>query len=281
MPDHVKNIIKLTGAQNEINYIVNLITKTEEVDGEMQRVVDFNSLIPMPETLNVVSGGCADECLKLYISDVFCNDDIYGTKLKKHLDVLQRYNNSKLFGKIDITAERLYTLAEISDGCSKLLERYRADRKRIPLFDEGPRFRTTADVIAYGEQIYNNIEKYNAKDWYDWCTYDNLNDPNNDNIGWGTKWNAYDNNCEIFNGCALLRFNTAWNIPFKFYKKLYEIIHRDCKSLSCNIKYANEDYYSGVGEIADIIEDKVIMLNYLEEYKDDELEEIAEEIWAE
>lgn len=67
MPNHVKNIIKLTGAQNEIDYIVNLITKTEEVDGEMQRVVDFNSLIPMPETLNVVSGGCADECLLIYL----------------------------------------------------------------------------------------------------------------------------------------------------------------------------------------------------------------------
>lgn len=280
MPNHVKNIIKLTGAQNEIDYIVNLITKTEEVDGETQRVVDFNSLIPMPETLNVVSGGCADECLRLYISDVFCNDDIYGTKLKKHLDVLQRYNNSKLFGKINITTEHLYTLAEISDRCSKLLEQYHADRKTIP-FDEGPWFRTTADVIAYGEQIYNNIEKYNAKDWYDWRIYDNLSDPNNDNIGWGTKWNAYDNRCETFNGYALLKFNTAWDIPFKFYKKLYEVIHRDCKSLNCNIRYANEDCYSGVGEIVDIIGDKVRMLNYLEEYEDDELEEIYNKIWEE
>ena len=280
MPNHVKNIIKLTGAQNEINYIVNLITKTEEVDGETQRVVDFNSLIPMPETLNVVSGGCADECLKLYISDVFCNDDIYGTKLKKHLDVLQRYNNSKLFGKVNITTECLYTLAEISDKCSKLLEQYHADRKRIP-FDEGPWFRTTADVIAYGEQIYNNIEKYNAKDWYDWRTYDNLNDPNNDNIGWGTKWNAYDNRCETFSGYALLRFNTAWNVPFKFYKKLYNVIHNKCKNISCNIRYANEDCGSGIGEITDIIGDRVQGLNYLEEYEDDELEEIYGEIWEE
>ena len=53
MPNHVKNIIKLTGAQNEINYIVNLITKTEEVDGKMQKIVDFNSLIPMPEILTL------------------------------------------------------------------------------------------------------------------------------------------------------------------------------------------------------------------------------------
>ena len=269
MPNHVKNIIKLTGAQNEINYIVNLITKTEEVDGETQRVVDFNSLIPMPETLNVVSGGCADECLKLYISDVFCNDDIYGTKLKKHLDVLQRYNNSKLFGKINITTEHLYTLAEISDKCSKLLEQYHADRKRIP-FDEGPWFRTTADVIAYGEQIYNNIEKSNAKDWYDWRIEH-----------WGSKWNSYSNEQDVMPNCTKLKFETAWDIPYNFYVKLYEVIHRDCKSLSCNIRYANEDCGSGIGEITDIIGDRVQGLNYLEEYEDDELEESYGEIWEE
>ena len=269
MPNHVKNIIKLTGAQNEIDYIVNLITKTEEIDGETQRIVDFNSLIPMPETLNVVSGGCSDECLRLYISDVFCNDDIYGTKLKKHLGVLQRYNNSKLFGKINITTECLYTLAEISDRCSKLLEQYRADRKRIP-FDEGPWFRTTADVIAYGEQIYNNIEKYNAKDWYDWRIEH-----------WGTKWGSYNNEQDIMPNCTKLKFETAWDIPYNFYVKLYEVIQRDCKSLSCNIRDANEDCGSGMGEIADIIGDRVQGLNYLEEYEDDELEKIYGEIWEE
>lgn len=269
MPNHVKNIIKLTGAQNEIDYIVNLITKTEEVDGEMQKVVDFNSLIPMPETLRVVSGAVSDECLRLYISDVFCNDNVYGTKLKKHLEVLQRYNNSKLFCKINITTEYLYTLAEISDKCSKLLEQYHADRKKKPL-DEGPWFRTTADVISYGEQIYNNIEKYNAKDWWDWC-------PKH----WGTKWNSYRNEQDVMPNCTKLKFETAWNIPYNFYIKLYEIIHRDCKSLSCNIRYANEDCGSGIGEIANIIGDKVIALNYLEEYDDYELEEIYDEIWEE
>jgi hypothetical protein len=36
-----------------------------------------------------------------------------------------------------------------------------------------------------------------------------------------------------------------------------------------------------MGEIADIIGDKVRMLDYLEEYDDDELEEIYNEIWEE
>lgn len=269
MPNNVKNIIKLTGEQNEIDYIVNLITKTEEVDGKMQKIVDFNSLIPMPETLNVVSGGCADECLRLYISDVFCNDDIYGTKLQKHLEVLRRYDNSRLFRRINITIGELYTLAEISDRCSKLLEQYHANRKTRP-FDEGPWFRTTADVISYGKQIYNNIKKYNAKDCYDWCVE-----------YWGTKWNSYSNEQDIMPNCVKLKFETAWNIPFNFYVKLYEIIHRDCTSLGCNIRYANEDYGSGMGEITDIIGDKVILLDYLEEYEDDELEKVYNKIWEE
>ena len=36
-----------------------------------------------------------------------------------------------------------------------------------------------------------------------------------------------------------------------------------------------------MGEIADIIGDRVQGLNYLEEYEDDELEEIYYEIWGE
>jgi hypothetical protein len=51
--------------------------------------------------------------------------------------------------------------------------------------------------------------------------------------------------------------------------------------LNCNIRYANEDCGSGIGEIADIKGDKVMALDYLEEYDDDELEEIYGEIWGE
>ena len=277
MPNHVKNIIKLTGAQNEIDYIVNLITKTEEVDGEIQKVVDFNSLIPMPETLNVVSGGCADECVLIYLKNIF--DTATVDVKNEHLITIKDYNDKQEWHYQKVDLSKMPSSEEMYGKIQILVNQYGPKEKNV--FGDNPVFEKHEDVINYGKQIYENIRDYGCKDWYQWRTYDDPNDPNNDNIGWSTKWNAYDNNCETFNGCALLRFNTAWNIPFKFYKKLYEIIHRDCKFLSCNIRYANEDYSSGIGEIADIVGDKIRMLDYLEEYEDEELEEIYNEIWEE
>jgi hypothetical protein len=39
--------------------------------------------------------------------------------------------------------------------------------------------------------------------WYDWCT-----------ANWGTKWNAVDVECEVFNeNCLTYSFDTAWCLP--------------------------------------------------------------------
>lgn len=264
MPNHVKNIVSFSGSIEEVDYIVNLITKIEETEEGKERRVDFNTLIPMPESLKVVSGSVSDECLKLYISDVFCNDDIYNTNFKKHLKVLQKYDESRIFCKICLRPTELYSLSQITNRCLKLVEKYRADREEKP-YDDGPWFRTTADVIAYGEQIYNNIEKYNAKDWYDWCSSDK---------GWSTKWNAYSNEIHYFtpkHGCKRvdLVFQTAWNIPLHFYEELYKVIHDEGLLLSCNIKFANEDPGSGMGEISDIKNGKILMNQITPEFNDE------------
>lgn len=266
MPNHVKNIITLTGAQNEIDYIVNLITKTEEVDGEMQKIVDFNSLIPMPKTLNVVSGGCADECLLIYLKDVL---DTKTVDIKnEHLITIKDYNNKQEWNYQKVDLSKMPSSEELYGKIQILVNKY-GPQENNP-FGDNPVFEKHEDVINYGKQIYENIRDYGCKDWYNWRIEH-----------WGTKWGAYDNEQDIMPNCVKLKFCTAWNIPYNFYIKLYEIIHRDCKSLSCNIRYANEDCGSGIGEIADVVGDKVRMLDYLEEYKDDELEEIYNEIWEE
>ena len=131
-------------------------------------------------------------------------------------------------------------------------------------------FEKHEDVINYGKQIYENIKNYGYKDWYGWRVEH-----------WSTKWNSDGNEQDEMPNCTKLKVETAWNIPYNFYVKLYEIIHRDCKSLSCNIRYANEDCGSGMGEIANITGDRVRALNYLEEYEDDKLEEVYNEIWEE
>jgi hypothetical protein len=268
MPNHVKNIIKLTGAQNEIDYIVNLITNTEEVDGEIQNVVDFNSLIPMPETLNVLSGGCSDECLLIYLRDTFDTKTI--DVKNEHLRIIKDYNSRQVWNYKSVDLDKMPSSEELYGKIQTLVNKYSPQEKNP--YGDNPVFEKHEDVINYGKQIYENIRDYDCKDWYDWRVEH-----------WGTKWNSYGNEQDVMPNCTKLKFETAWDIPFNFYVKLYEVIHRDCKSLSCNIKYANEDYGSGLGEISDINGDKVRMLDYLEEYKDDwdTLEEIAEEIWEE
>lgn len=266
MPNHVKNIIKLTGAQNEIDYIVNLITKTEEIDGETQKVVDFNSLIPMPETLNVVSGGCSDECILIYLRDIF--DTATVDVKNEHLRIIRDYNIRQIWGYKRVDLDKMPSSEELYGKIQRLVGVYGPEAKNP--FGDNPVFTKGEDVINYGKQIYENIRDYGCKDWYDWCIEH-----------WGTKWNAYSNEQDMMPNCVKLKFETAWDVPFNFYVKLYEVIHRDCKYLSCNIRYANEDYGSGMGEIADITGDKVRALNYLEEYKDDELEEVYNEIWEE
>lgn len=266
MPNHVKNIIKLTGAQNEIDYIVNLITKTEEIDGEIQNVVDFNSLIPMPETLNVLSGGCSDECLLIYLRDTF---DTKTVNVKnEHLKIIVDYNSRQVWNHKKVDLDKMPSSEELYGKIQILVNKYGSQEKNP--YGDNPVFEKHEDVINYGKQIYENIRDYDCKDWYDWRVEH-----------WGTKWNSYGNEQYMFPNLTTLKFETAWNIPYNFYVKLYEVIHRDCKSLNCNIRYANEDYYSGIGEIADITGDKVKMLDYLEEYEDDELEEIYDEIWEE
>jgi hypothetical protein len=64
-----------------------------------------------------------------------------------------------------------------------------------------------------GKIAYNNYKKYGYTDWYGWCIEN-----------WDTKWNCmyctieYDN--DIF---KYLKFDTAWDIPYKIFLKLSKI----------------------------------------------------------
>lgn len=63
MPNYVTNIISLTGDKEKIKNLINSITSEE--DGEIG--VDFNKIIPMPESLNVESGSNSESLIGLYL----------------------------------------------------------------------------------------------------------------------------------------------------------------------------------------------------------------------
>ena len=62
MPNHVENIVTLSGDEQEIRRMLERIKSDELGVG----TVDFNKIIPMPESLNIEAGSRTDRGLKFY-----------------------------------------------------------------------------------------------------------------------------------------------------------------------------------------------------------------------
>lgn len=62
MPNHVENIITLSGNEQEIQRMLEQIKSDEFGVG----TVDFNKIIPMPESLNIEAGSRTDRGLRAY-----------------------------------------------------------------------------------------------------------------------------------------------------------------------------------------------------------------------
>ena len=176
MPNHVKNIIKMEG-------ICNLPLFREE-DGK--KCFDFNTIIPMPESLNIESGSMTDECIIYYLTErctipVSC---IGEEKLEK-----ARQTVHNMFSKSD---EWLRTVFE------RVMERaYKAGESE------------RSKMSQKGQTYVSNYEKYGCTTWYDWCCK-----------FWGTKWNAYSNEQESED---TISFETAWSNPEPVMLKLSEM----------------------------------------------------------
>ena len=89
--------------------------------------------------------------------------------------------------------------------------------------------------IKLGHTALKNIEKYGAKDWYDWCR-----------LNWGTKWDACDTSIMIRNECISITFDTAWNAPYP----IYAAIARKFPTISIEVEYADEDLGNNCGTIS-------------------------------
>lgn len=79
------------------------------------------------------------------------------------------------------------------------------------------------------EEAKRLLEKYGARDWYEWGVEN-----------WGTKWNSDET--EIIDD-GTVKFNTAWNTPEKVIKE----ISAKFKTRVC-VKFADEDLGRNCGE---------------------------------
>lgn len=122
MPNHVKNIVKMQGITSIPFYNPN---KYETGGG-----VDFNKLIPMPESLNIEDGSLE------YLA----------------LDAINRKLNARMYSRMFKPGQVALFLSN-----DQYEERVKCSGK------------TEQQLIELGLQYITNVVKYNAPTWYDWC----------------------------------------------------------------------------------------------------------------
>ena len=205
MPNHVRNILTINGDKTQVKKLVDLITVKEKDTGSTY--LSFNTLIPMPESLNIISGGISEDCFRIYFKNLNKTNIEEYLRLKRIFEI---YNANQLcFNRMNL--EELSDDKE-SEKINYILKNY--SEKKEGYFSNDPILATKEDIIEYGSKMAKNVELYGCKDWYDWC-----------NTNWSTKWDAYDqsytyeNQENSKNATCIIKFNTAWSIPENFYEK--------------------------------------------------------------
>lgn len=127
MPNHVENHIEFSGDTRQIKAMLESIKNDEYGIG----TIDFNKIIPMPESLHIEAGSRTDQGLKAY------------------RDFIEVYT----FGRLAEDAKK--ALENIPIESESAFLRQRTDIK--------------CDEWELGKTAWNNIRQYGAPSWYEWC----------------------------------------------------------------------------------------------------------------
>lgn len=190
MPNHIINYIRFNCSQSKLTEILEAIQYTNpEEEYRGIGTIDFQKIIPMPESLSIVSGAPTDNAINVYLTSI--NPAITymsGDKLEKKEfeELVTGLSRKRFFTKFTGTVpEPQIEHLKDSDELSRTLE--------------------------LGKQAVTNYQTHGATDWYWWCI-------NN----WGTKWNSYDG--EPHDGTrSEISFFTANSAPHQIVERLSEL----------------------------------------------------------
>ena len=189
MPNHITNSITLSGNKEKIAEMMENIKNDEVGVGS----IDFNKIIPMPESLNIQSGSATERGYKAY------------------KDFMEVYT---LFGTTNMD-----NILHVPLSSEEVFLRQRSDIERAE--------------FELGKTAFQNMVKYGATTWYDWCIQN-----------WGTKWNSYGYDPEVdYNDGDSLWFQTAWSAPHPILEKLSEMY----PSITFAHQWADEDLGANCG----------------------------------
>lgn len=190
MPNHITNRLVISGDNSEIKKMFEYINGGIDENGQ-QILIDFNKIIPMPKELDIPSS-----------SDYERGYDVY--MALEHGDYRRI---DKMLAYPWVQQEGIATRKQMTDYLLK----------------------NDLEAFEKGKQYYENIQKYGAPTWYEWC-----------NSNWNTKWPAYEQEQIDSN---TIQFLTAWSgVP-----DLLCVLSEKFRELSFDYEYADEDYGHNVG----------------------------------
>lgn len=242
MPNHCSNEFIIKGSKEDLAHFIENYTTIPEGSTEEQRVIDCNKIIPMPEELNIESGGRGESTYEIlrHSSDTLLKDiNTIAFKFEKF--------KAKLIPLLNKPWETI-TVGESIDIL-------RNHEELKDSFD-----------FELGEKYFSNKQKYGYTTWYDWrCAI------------WGTKWGAYDATCEMNSEGTEWTgvFYTAWVPAANVYRRMVELNPK----LHFTIKYKDEGgAFAGTYETCDygILMDTPFTDEELKEWHDQINAECAE-----
>lgn len=215
MPNWVRNRIEFSGKQEDINKVLSFIKGNNDD-------FDFNKLIPMPESLNLTSGGYQNEAI------------VYALQKKpqdEREEIIQKLKQTHagFYGNYYLKATKYIDTERIVRAKENFEKELNGDDKTLfrDVDYEKLEIKSFEDL---GNVYLNNILEYGYDTWYDWRC---------DN--WGTKWNA----CDVYVGRDIIEFNTAWSCPLPVLNKLAELCYQH--NIEFTGKWADEDMGCNTG----------------------------------
>jgi len=213
MPNHVSNILRIVGDDADVK---NVLESIEGIDEDNKPVaIDFNKIIPMPETLKIESGSTTDMCIEIFLTALNQRVAVFGLSdsgRQEYADMIKNLNSRKIIKPYN----GFLTEAEVKEKVESILK---FERKDLTCLD---------DIYRLGMTALDNVRKYGGKDWYDWSVE-----------SWGTKWNAYCIEAED----NIITFDTAWSAPIPIFMELV----LKFPNVDFEIEWADEDMGSNTG----------------------------------
>ena len=211
MPNHVINRLEFECSEERLKELLSAICYDNNAETETVGIgtIDFNKIIPMPESLEIECGSRTDRGIDLYLTSINPFVTYFGNEKmddNTFLTLNERMNAQRFF----IRHNAYLALEEI---------------------EKHTKYDSKEELIALGKKAIENLMNYGATTWYDWRIRGDT---------WNTKWNSYS---PFYDGGKEITFQTAWSAPHPIIEKLSSMY----PDVTIKHSYANEDLWQSCG----------------------------------